>query len=443
MLNEVFVEASDEAMPVMQRLPMELLAEIFLNIDHWEDDGELVPWDSDARYQAHTIAVTIACVCKTWRAVARATGQLWSLIVINQDTRHWETYVDTCIALSGNHDLTIQCDLLFTMPDVLRMLLPHAARWSAVELKCDFDDIRELSRSGRSFPSLRVVSFAGGPLRSDVPELFDFLSESSQLKALSLKIEFCHRDYVFSLPPLSNITSFRVNIRGNHLHSPAALIHALEPSQSTLQSFSASFQTARVLPEVTNQPPVLLPALRKLSLDRSAHICMKSITAPNLEQLCLYPLGTRRFPSEDHLFDSLLAFLSRSPSPHAIRELRLTIRDWELDENSMDMLFSCLRRLDSLQVLHILHIPRSSDILPVSSELILALTVRGDGLPLLPNLRSMEFRPGSYFYSEGDREALRALLRTMARSRATPRVVCGREVAALERYEVDITHDIL
>ncbi|TRM63820.1 hypothetical protein BD626DRAFT_261145 [Schizophyllum amplum] len=438
--QELFAESFhiDDDLSTVQRLPMELLSNIFVHLDDQEGDGQLIPWDSDARYHAHNMAVTIACVCRTWRAVARATGKIWTRIMIDDNTRHWQAYADTCLVLSGNYDLTIQCNLTFIMPIVLRMLLPHASRWRVVELRGRFAEIWALAQSKRSFPNLRCVSIASDYLCSAVPQPFDFLEGSSQINNLLVEASFCDPDYVFSLPPLAGITRFQLNIHDSELYSPASLLHALEPSGCILQSLSARFRTAIDFPQVTSLHPVFLPALRKLSLDCAAHVYMRSIVAPNVEELSFYPLGDRPLWMEDDPYSSLSAFFSSPQSPQAVRELRLMVHVSEVDEDACRVLLSCLKRLDSLRVLQIAYSVRPTNTLGASEGLIRALIVRDDEGPLLPNLCSMEFKATNEYYRGADRETLQTLLQTVASSRVTPRVVCGRNVVALSRFEVGI-----
>ncbi|TRM63814.1 hypothetical protein BD626DRAFT_492770 [Schizophyllum amplum] len=118
--------------------------------------------------------------------------------MIDDDTRHLQAYADTCLVLSGSHGLTVQCDSSVRLPTVLRMLLPHASRWRAVGLRGSFDDTLALSRSRRSFPSLRCVSIAIWTLSSASPGLFDFLTGSSQLNTLFVDALACDEDYFFA-----------------------------------------------------------------------------------------------------------------------------------------------------------------------------------------------------------------------------------------------------
>ncbi|TRM63823.1 hypothetical protein BD626DRAFT_492786 [Schizophyllum amplum] len=166
---------------------------------------------------------------------------------------------------------------------------------------------------------------------------------------------------------------------------------------------------------------------------------MRSIVAPNIQELSFCPLGEPRLRlPEDDPYNSLLTFLSSPQSPHAVRELRLQVHASEVNEGAARILASCLERLDNLRVLQLVYLAEPTDILGASQELLRALCVRDDGRPLLPNLQSMEFKSTKY-YRIADRETLQILLETVASSRNAQRVVFGTDVVALRDFEVDIS----
>ena len=68
-------------------------------------------------------------------------------------------------------------------------------------------------------------------------------------------------------------------------------------------------------------------------------------------------------------------------------------------------------------------------------ELVARLRCIGDRAPLLPSLTAVTLRTGAE--STPPAPSSRRVLHDIIRSRSTPRIVCGRAVAALKRIDAD------
>ncbi|KAJ7235720.1 hypothetical protein B0H12DRAFT_1191220 [Mycena haematopus] len=130
----------------IDRLPNELLSTIFMFAIEQHCHDEPTPF---------TISpTTISHICHHWRQVALETGSLWTNIVLTFPTSNEQlTRILTWLSRSKTHSLNISLDFRdpewdwegeethgfrwADMEAVLRLLLPTAARWRAVELFTD------------------------------------------------------------------------------------------------------------------------------------------------------------------------------------------------------------------------------------------------------------------------------------------------------------------
>ena len=164
---------SSPLVPPVHRLPVELLSEVFVELDLVQED--VYKQKPAILYGPHLLAVTAACVCRKWRAVALSTHDLWTSIIITDETRHMEAYIDACVTNSGLRGLELRCTSKKFLPTLLSRLLPHCARWAILSLdSAREEDVAVLSREEYSFN--RLKGFRLQSCCEILPGALDFLS---------------------------------------------------------------------------------------------------------------------------------------------------------------------------------------------------------------------------------------------------------------------------
>ncbi|EIW85884.1 hypothetical protein CONPUDRAFT_113973 [Coniophora puteana RWD-64-598 SS2] len=135
----------------IESLPNELLSEIFA---FGAGGASTVSFDdSDDFHDLISLPITVSHVCRHWRQVALSTATLWSTIVLTFPSSSVQlTRTLTWLHRSRNRALHLFLDFRDpdwnwsenthpfswkSMENVMRLLVPHAHRWSRVELLTD------------------------------------------------------------------------------------------------------------------------------------------------------------------------------------------------------------------------------------------------------------------------------------------------------------------
>ncbi|KAI5983295.1 hypothetical protein EDD15DRAFT_1905266 [Pisolithus albus] len=221
-----FVKAS--AVPYIDRLPNELLAEIFLLL-------------IDERRR-------LVSVSRRWRAVICDTGKMWGEIDLEYDS---PTMQKLCLERSRDAPLT----LTIREPRPLDVFLPHANRWHTLSvLHCTEGTLRTVSQI--MLPSLRHLVLEGTWLRlHDVPTMRSWAPALKHLELINWK------------PPLS----FRLLCQ----IVPAESLEELELSITRHDGWKLEKDSMH------------LPSLRRLALEMRDPISfLEAIVAPELASFC-------------------------------------------------------------------------------------------------------------------------------------------------------------
>lgn len=124
----------------INRLPHELLAQIFITICHADSDKFL----GDRHRHRKTTPLILSSVCTLWRAVALSSPRLWSYVSLCLSEVRYETQVKLLtewFARSGVCPLTInlvfQNEAAWTSvipKELIKLLAQHSSRWRSVNL---------------------------------------------------------------------------------------------------------------------------------------------------------------------------------------------------------------------------------------------------------------------------------------------------------------------
>ncbi|TRM55684.1 hypothetical protein BD626DRAFT_523456 [Schizophyllum amplum] len=430
------------AAPV-HRLPPELLSEIFVHLT----ESNLLGYNSQKEgrnYAAHLIATTVACVCVSWRAAALATPRLWSRIHVDEQTRHLDAYVRTCISRSRKHGLEIVCTAARHLPAVIAGILPHAPRWESISLGGFFKDFCSIA-PGHHFARLRDASLSINSLVDNEAGTFEFLANAPSLRQVRLNAMETIYHEPTKLP--SSWQLARLHLDLDDICHLRPLVATLAQYQATLEDLICAFDDdirSSTLEGVID--PIQLPVLGSIELSRHAFMLFSYLNAPKISEIIFIDTEARNgLP-----YGRLLTFLTLPSSPLThLRRLRLMETYHAFDEETSEGLLRCLELMDELQELDVSCSAQSTFAFgypdwmgeDMSLTLWTGLTVREGRRPVLPNLLVLRLYLGTEWLTDQQRREQHDSLTVMALSRKRARVVQGRQVVALERVEVDRGRD--
>ncbi|TRM58855.1 hypothetical protein BD626DRAFT_437630 [Schizophyllum amplum] len=382
----------------IHRLFPDILSEIFLRAAERQRD----PDSTD-------MAQTIACVCTTWRRVARATPRLWACVVA-ASAPELDRYFRLFFPLSLDGPLDIRCRDETLLVDFWSRLSPYAHRWRSLEVLGDLDVLSALGHVRAAHLEDLCINGYGKP----VPKMPILSLEAPRLRRLRVYLDALDNDeQLLVLPTSSMLTSLVIGV---DCPFPATyVLPLLRRCAATLEHFQIDVSHPYVHEETFRTEPSLEPlimaALKSIDLRHSACAILYHVTAPDLEDITV-------MRGADYLVDALAVLTSRR-SPSRIRHVQMSIdlhADISIDAAAM---VRALEAMDSLETLRITSFPS-----PDSDMILRRLVCHDDAYPLVPNLREFEF-PG--------RLVLARLFNDVFVSRKEERMVQGRTVAALKQ----------
>lgn len=392
----------------INRLPVELLAEIFL-IVHAFIITDQAPFHDPSR----ELDKTITRVCKAWRLVAYNTPFLWTFLAAQNSE-----VLDPC--LERYLPLTKGCllDLLVgvyldseellpegtTSDDLLvcvEKLRPYASKLRALRL---FACGRELGQiESVTAPNLKEVTvWTNGGDDIDNHSSLEFLTGAPRLRRLCFYTWIPLSGSTLRLPSAPRLTALSLEFEFFE-------ILCMKP---TLQQCSETLEELDITVKYFDHAdfevePVAFPALKRLSLHLKPCDVLLYMTAPILEEMTF-----DCHPNDAN--SALKEFLVRVPSAaEHLHELKM----WSKHPTTFDGLLQCLSLTTHLEKLSLG--PTTAQVI---APLLSRLTCREDTPPLLPKLTSLEFIE----YDEKD-----LWYDESKKSRAIRRVVCGVELSAL------------
>ncbi|KAL1736175.1 hypothetical protein EV714DRAFT_279555 [Schizophyllum commune] len=399
-----------EPPPPIHRLPVELLAEIFLMLR-----TSIVSDRGPCHDLCPKLERTITRVCQTWRRVAYDTASLWTFLAPPKP-EGLDSYLERYLPLTKGCLLDLHVGgssdsddpLVDTASNELLVcfekLRPYATRWRALRLSARGKELRQLTFVDT--PNLEEVTVwisGNGDIDSNLS--LEFLEGARRIRRLRFHAWTPLYGSTLRLPSNLRLTTLSLELVSFDILS---IIPALQQCSKTLEELDVTV----CLPPEADLPavdPVAFPVLKRLNFYSMSCDLMLRITAPNLEDL------TFDFCDPENANSAMEEFFLREPSA-ATHLRRLEVQ--KQHPRSVNGLLQCLSLTTHLEKLSLGHI-RAKAIAPLLS----GLTCREDTPPLLPKLTSLEFTE----YEENET----LLYEIFRKSRATRRVVCGVEVSAL------------
>uniref|UniRef100_D8PTU2 F-box domain-containing protein n=1 Tax=Schizophyllum commune (strain H4-8 / FGSC 9210) TaxID=578458 RepID=D8PTU2_SCHCM len=296
--SDIALRHTESAIPSaaapIDSIPVELLSEIFwLHLLSYLDMP--VPDVDDPMLAFERV---IPLVCKFWRAVAHAEPYLWTYYEAPKP-QHLVAYMDRYIPRSGNRPLQLDCWSSERLPMFLEAMSPYASRWATLSVSADYRTLKKLTPLAT--PLLYYVELrVEWPDEDDQHLSLHFLSDAPRLRCLSIVCYGETPTFSFSLPPLPNLTSLRLDLVDNDM---STLAEALGGCRATLITLELSVCSA------SNPLDILatFPVLKHLFLHKDAGHLLNMVSAPVIEYLAVEYVPRRSIKS-------LLRFLRRTPT---------------------------------------------------------------------------------------------------------------------------------
>ncbi|KAL1755165.1 hypothetical protein FB107DRAFT_214207 [Schizophyllum commune] len=362
----------------MNRLPVELLAEIFL-IVHAFIITDQAPFHDPSR----ELDKTITRVCKAWRHVAYNTPFLWTFFGAQNSE-----VLDSC--LERYLPLTKGCrlDLLFgvyididsdellpegtTSDDLLvcvEKLRPYASKLRALRL---FACGRELGQiESMTAPNLKEVTvWTNGGDDIDNHSSLEFVTGAPRLRRLCFYTWIPLSGSTLRLPSAPRLTALSLEFE---FFDILCMKPTLQQCSETLEELDLTvnyFDHADLEVE-----PVAFPALKRLSLHFKPCDALLYINSPILEEMIF------DCPADD-ANSALQKFLVRVPS--AVEHLR-RLKMPSQDPTTVDDFLQCMSLPTHLEKLSL-----GSTSGKTVDKVLASLTCRDDTPPLLPKLTSID-----------------------------------------------------
>ncbi|KAL1700660.1 hypothetical protein EV121DRAFT_213742, partial [Schizophyllum commune] len=402
----------DEHVPTspIARLPVELLAEIFLRLR-----ARIVAGEGPFHDPTPKLDASVTRVCRAWRRVAYGTPSLWATLAAH-NPKTVDAYLGRYLPLAKGSLLDIvsqrRGDILL---EFLAKLRPYATRWRAMRilpLGPELGQVRPLSTPSLEY--VHVEAFGSKSIYNHVS--LEFLEDASRLHHLHFDARSL-ANFTLTLPSMSRLTTLELKVM--FFYTERILPTLQQCSQTLVElNITAHAHGNERWPSVG---PVHLPALRRLILeDKPCEILSAYITAPIIEEMTFDCVPGEANPA-------LLNFLVRVPS--AVLCLHRLKFGYFQDFQAVDSLLQCLPLMTRLEEL---------DLGDIEFEAIIAilnnLICFEDAPPSLPKLSAIMFTA----YGTTILPELPRVYEDFAKSRASRRIICGVEVAELRRADVTL-----
>ncbi|KAL1695614.1 hypothetical protein GGG16DRAFT_45105 [Schizophyllum commune] len=399
MLASPQYDAHEPTSPI-HRLPVELLAEIFLMV-HASIVADHAPFHDPSP----KLDETITRVCKAWRHVAYSTPSLWTFLAA-QHPNAIDSLLERFLPLAKGLPISLliggASDDLFAC---LAKVRPYASRWREVRL---FAHGRQLGHiQPLSTPNLEEVAiWATGCSDIDNHVSLEFLDNTPRLRRLCFHASIPLPGFTLRLPFAPRLAVLKLDLA---FFDILCMKPTLQQCSETLEELDVTVY-CRQYADLPAVEPVAFPALKRLNLHFKPCDALLYITAPILEEMIF------DCPADD-ANSALQKFLVRVPS--AVEHLR-RLKMPSQDLTTVDDFLQCMSLPTHLEKLSL-----GSTSGKTVDKILASLTCRDGTPPLLPNLTSIDiFTP---MHEEKDP----LLYDNFKKSRATRRQICGVEVSAL------------
>jgi hypothetical protein len=370
----------------MQRMPPEILAEIFTNC---------LPCDRHGKISTQSAPLLLMAVCRRWNAVALSLPKLWATISVTLYANSfspkrslleaWITRSRSCpLTLNLNHDeIKTCCTFSKTVEPVFTIFVQHLHRLRHFHLRLPLVDTNAIpspfqNPHVRSCSILETVHMSAPSLPAREMEwLCSFLFPAPELR----HVYWRSHQYISGLP-LSQLTTLDLDpgtvapwVNFREVFGRACRVTSLRLRSVSIQTMLGT--------------PILLPALRLLTLpcDTELGALFDSVILPSLKELIIHPERGRTysFPFWPHArFKSLLARSSCSITSLTLYNTCIT----------SEHLIEYLRTMQDLLKLEIINEAKLSSV--VGEEVLGLLTpdparpLLGDPICLAPKLQCVK-----------------------------------------------------
>ncbi|KAJ7902995.1 hypothetical protein B0H13DRAFT_2513053 [Mycena leptocephala] len=273
--------------PVLE-LPYELTTKIFIYC---------LPFHRRVRPEPTQAPLQLSQICNHWRAVALATPELWSSILLEFPNAtfspdadpipdHRCDLFDLWLTRAGNYPLsitTILPDPGSCVPEkFFNLMAGHSHHWGRIELEMAERDLVNLNKIRGPFPMLHSFAICV-PWNRDTSfpaeSTLNAVLAAQNLQALHLAEGFSQ---IMSSPHVSKLPASLKALRAVHLRSPSPLEGFISILQRFPQILHLGVQVDSIL--MTTSPQTVIPYLKSLILGGSCAF-LSLIGIPTLEHL--------------------------------------------------------------------------------------------------------------------------------------------------------------
>ncbi|TRM63967.1 hypothetical protein BD626DRAFT_629726 [Schizophyllum amplum] len=324
-----------------QRLPPELLGEIFLHLQKHEPSMlELIELDC-----------VIARVCTSWRHIALGTPRLWSSIDVRSDTVDAEKCLRRYLPRSKSCPLEITCDTA-GQPGLLPLLCEHASRWQSLILQMSSADYRAVTPIDTPL-LLRAKIFISDVVDAEHPGLLRFLQYTPRLHMLLIRGGGIEAAAKLSLPKSPVLTTLHLDFLDSpSSYSLASVLSTIRQYRKTLEILELGFNSdaAALSSEKATGGTMTFPELDFLCVLGVGNKLLPHISTPNLRTLSV---DTRQATLPSVLLD----FLERGPLNIHTLDLLYNFNGRSASEADIATLLRCMSRMEGLEKMRVNRCP--------------------------------------------------------------------------------------
>jgi hypothetical protein len=348
----------------VRRVPPEIMSEIFVRYAHDAYDTE-PPRNHNS--------LVLATVCRSWRAVALSTPELWSRLEIRCGT-YWPPsemeMVEEWLTRSGAHPLSLKLRTMTTWPSNkwVEIFQSSQSRWRHVEFFLNEPAPKRLSAFKFCFQQLYTLEMHYRPGIGNASHL-DMFEEAPMLHTVKINAN----PHLLRLP-WRQLTCVHI------LPSTCAVNDVFETLTRCRDLVECKFRVYSQESDHPVLPSIQLPWLRTLEIRfKECAFLFDALTLPALQNIKIFA----EWNQLPEFYSHFLPFLTRSNCP--LRSLCL--RGARLTDNQLLRVLTLLPGLIELEVIYKHYDPTITDAVLKALSSIQSEDGRISGLlPILENL---------------------------------------------------------
>ncbi|KAF9005073.1 hypothetical protein BDQ17DRAFT_1541078 [Cyathus striatus] len=358
-------------MPVVARLPLEVLSEVLAAACQTVDNG-----DGGSASEPHITPLFLGSVCKAWRSAAWSIPRIWTNCSLRLSTRRYHTQLSLLkewLARAGSCLLTIKISARYRDQqkwalkppvDLLRFVASYSRQWSSIDILISDSFLEHLSDAQGKMPMLTALRVRRIPLAAMAPVGdITIFSDSPQLMDVT---------YIAATTPPTTLMLPWHQITKYHLEKTTVPL-ARQVFQMATNLVFCKLRVVHGIFNTDDVAPFNMQSLEHLDVWGAASALLDAATLPSLQTLVCASLGSS--------FVSIASLLTRSHCQ--LQTLKLTGRNLVEPE-----IVTCLLQIPSLTALEV----RDDGPKPAqqySSQLLDTLAVSNE--PFVPMLKSLSY----------------------------------------------------